>query len=334
MKETILRGPHQAVSQILPFKYPWVWDLYLKSANNHWMPTEIPMNRDIEQWKQKDLLTDDERLLVKRILGFFAGSESLVANNLLLVFLDKVRSGECKQYIGRQNWEEVLHNHSLVYICDSLNLDVQEMYHAYADIPGIKEKDAFIINLTRELMVPEFSLDTDEGVRAMIRNAVGFWLITEGTFFFNCFAAILSFKRRNLMPGVTEMIEYTLRDEENHVSFGTFLVNTIREEHAECWDKRMHDEIYALFTEALALEINFSEHAVPRGILGMNQELLAKNAEFLANKRLASIGLKAIFENKDNPFPWLFETVSGKKMKNYFESRVTEYSSGAVEDDF
>lgn len=334
MKETILRGPHQAVSQILPFKYPWAWDLYLKSNNNHWVPSEIPMDRDVRQWKDPNSLTDDERLLVKRILGFFAGTESLVANNLLLVFMGKIRSGECKQYICRQNFEEAIHNHSLVYMCDSLNLDVQEMYEAYADIPGVREKDDFLIRITRWMERDDFDINTFEGVRDLLLNAVAYWLIAEGTFFFNCFAALLSFKRRNLMPATTEMIEYTYRDEENHTLFGTMLINTIIQEHPEVWTSEVQGQVYDLFREALELELNFSQHAVPRGILGMNQDLLQKNAEFLANKRLASIGLEAIFENKDNPFPWLFETVSAQKMKNFFESRPTDYQQSNVEDDF
>ena len=111
---------------------------FLKKLANNWMPTEIRYCNDIKQWKNNEI-TEDEKLLVKRCLGFFAGSESLVGNNLLLSAFRYVTDAECRQYILRQAFEESLHNLTIVYICDSLDLDIDEVYAAYENIPSIKE---------------------------------------------------------------------------------------------------------------------------------------------------------------------------------------------------
>ena len=141
MKKTkeIISDKVAVVNQILPHTNKWAWDLFIDGAANNWMPTEISMAKDFEQWRS-DLLTDDEKLVVERSLGFFAGSESLVANNLLLSIFKYVTDPECRQYILRQAYEESLHNLTVVYCCDSLGLKIEEVYEAYNSIPSIKAK--------------------------------------------------------------------------------------------------------------------------------------------------------------------------------------------------
>ena len=132
------------VNQILPHTNKWAWDLFIDGAANNWMPTEVSMAKDIEQWKS-GVLSENEKLVVKRCLGFFAGSESLVANNLLLSIFKFVTDAECRQYILRQAYEESLHNLTVVYCCDSLSLDIDEVYQAHMSVPSIKSKDDFTL---------------------------------------------------------------------------------------------------------------------------------------------------------------------------------------------
>ena len=153
MKKTkeIISDKVAVVNQILPHTNKWAWDLFIDGAANNWMPTEISMAKDIEQWRS-DLLTNDEKLVVKRSLGFFAGSESLVANNLLLSIFKYVTDPECRQYILRQAYEESLHNLTVVYCCDSLGLKIDEVYEAYNSIPSIKSKDEFLMNICTDII--------------------------------------------------------------------------------------------------------------------------------------------------------------------------------------
>ena len=221
MKDGLILGDEIAgVNQILPHKHKQVWDLFQKGVANNWSPSEINMSDDIAQWKG-DALTKDEKLLVKRCLGFFAGSESLVGNNLLLTVARWVTDAECRQYILRQAYEESLHNWTVVTCCDSYNLKVSEVYEAYLNVPSIKAKDDFLMEITTDVNRPDFSTKSVEGKKEFLRNLVSYYIVCEGTFFFSGFAMLLALGRQNKLPGLSDQIRYTLRDESIHIQFGT-----------------------------------------------------------------------------------------------------------------
>lgn len=133
------------VNQLVPFKYNWAWDKYLAGCANHWMPQEINMTRDIATWKDPAGLTDDERLIVKRNLGFFVTADSLAANNIVLGTYRHITAPECRQYLLRQAFEEAIHTHAYQYVVESLGLDESEIFNAYNEIKSIRDKDQFLI---------------------------------------------------------------------------------------------------------------------------------------------------------------------------------------------
>ena len=321
------------VNQILPHTNKWAWDLFIDGAANNWMPTEISMAKDIEQWKS-NLLSEDEKLVVKRCLGFFAGSESLVANNLLLSIFKFVTDPECRQYILRQAYEESLHNLTVVYVCDSLNLDIDEVYQAYNSIPSIKAKDDFLMNITTDINRPDFNINTLEGKREFLRNIITYYIICEGIFFFSGFAMLLSFNRQNKLPGIGEQIQYTLRDESLHIKFGTEMINRIREDNPKVWTKSFEKETLAHIETAMELELAYAREVLPTGILGLNSDMFIDYVQFIADRRLSNLGLPSPFGEAQNPFPWMSEIIDLEKCKNFFETRVTEYSVGTLVDDF
>tara|TARA_Y100000592_G_scaffold95423_1_gene161903 strand:+ start:1323 stop:2330 length:1008 start_codon:yes stop_codon:yes gene_type:complete len=321
------------VNQILPHVNKWAWDLFIDGAANNWMPTEVSMAKDIEQWKG-GLLSEGEKLVVKRCLGFFAGSESLVANNLLLSVFKFVTDPECRQYILRQAYEESLHNLTVVYICDSLNLDIDEVYKAYNTIPSIKAKDEFLMNITSDINRPDFNINTLEGKREFLRNIITYYIICEGIFFFSGFAMLLSFNRQNKLPGVGEQIQYTLRDESLHIKFGTSLINRIIEDNPKVWTKAFKEETMQHIDTAMELELAYARDVLPSGILGLNSDMFIDYVQFIANRRLENMNLPSPYQDAKNPFPWMSEIIDLEKCKNFFETRVTEYSVGNIEDDF
>ena len=322
-----------SVNQILPHVNKWAWDLFIDGAANNWMPTEISMAKDIEQWKS-NLLSEDEKLVVKRCLGFFAGSESLVANNLLLSIFKFVTDPECRQYLLRQAYEESLHNLTVVYVCDSLNLDIDEVYQAYNSIPSIKAKDDFLMNITTDINRPDFNINTLEGKREFLRNIITYYIICEGIFFFSGFAMLLSFNRQNKLPGIGEQIQYTLRDESLHIKFGTEMINRIREDNPKVWTKSFEKETLAHIETAMELELAYAREVLPTGILGLNSDMFIDYVQFIADRRLSNLGLPSPFGEAQNPFPWMSEIIDLEKCKIFFETRVTEYSVGTLVDDF
>lgn len=200
------------VNQLMPLKYHWAWEHYLNGCANHWMPSEVPMTKDIETWKS-DKLTHAEKKVLLRVLGFFSTAESIVGNNIVLGIFRFVTNAEARQYLLRQAFEEALHAHMFLYIVDSLGLDEGEVFNMYHEVPTITEKDSFQLSLTAEMLEPGFTTATTEGAQAFLKNLIGYYIIMEGIFFYTGFAMIFSFHRRNLMTGIGEQYQYLSRDE-------------------------------------------------------------------------------------------------------------------------
>jgi len=266
-KTGLLLGEEVAgVNQILPHRHPEVWNMFLQGTRNNWSPGEVNMGPDIAQWKG-DFLSADEKLLVKRCLGFFAGTESLVGNNLLLTVNRWVTDPECRQYILRQAYEESLHNWTIVTCCDSYGLKISEVYEAYLNIPCIKDKDDFLMGITTSVNRPDFNTKTIEGKREFLRNLITYYTICEGTFFFSGFAMLLALGRQNKLPGLSDQIRYTLRDESLHIEFGAYLINTIKEQYPSVWTKKFEQETVNHIKKAVELEVLYAHDVLPRGIL-------------------------------------------------------------------
>ena len=316
------------VNQLMPLKYKWAWEHYVNGCANHWMPTEVPMTKDIETWRSSQL-SEAERLVILRNLGFFATAESLVGNNLVLAIFKHVTNAECRQYLLRQAFEEAIHTHTFLYIVDSLGLDESELFNMYREIPAIAAKDELEMELTREIMDPEFSTETFEGAQAFLKNLIGYYLIMEGIFFYSGFVMMLSFHRRNLMTGVGEQFQYILRDETTHLNFGIDLINGIKAENPELWTPKFQQETRARILHAVELEIAYAQDCLPGGVMGLNADLFRDYVRHVADRRLERIGLAAEF-GASNPFPWMSETIDLAKEKNFFETRVTEYQTGSA----
>lgn len=320
---------HQVdVNQLMPLKYKWAWEHYINGCANHWMPTEVAMNKDIETWRS-DQLTPGERLVILRNLGFFSTAESLVGNNLVLAIFKHVTNAECRQYLLRQAFEEAVHSHTFLYVVESLGLNEGEIFNMYREIPAIARKDAFEMELTREVLDPDFTTDTVAGRQAFMKNLIGYYLIMEGIFFYTGFVMILSFHRRNLMKGIGEQFQYILRDESIHLNFGVDLINGIRKENPEIWTAEFQQAMVARVREAVELEIAYAIDCLPEGVLGLNAKLFRDYVQHIADRRLERVGLPVQY-GSPNPFGWMSETMDLAKEKNFFETRVTEYQTGGT----
>ena len=313
------------VNQLMPLKYEWAWEHYLNGCANHWMPTEVPMQRDIELWRS-NALTEAERKVIMRNLGFFSTGESLVGNNIVLAIFKHITNSEARQYLLRQAFEEAIHTHTFHYIVESLGLDGREVFNMYHDVSSIQGKDQFVMNMTSDVLDPNFSTHTVEGIQKFLKNLVGFYVIMEGIFFYSGFVMILSFHRQNRMTGIGEQFQYILRDETIHLNFGIDLINTIKYENPEIWTHELQHEIYDMIDQAVDYEVAYAHDCLPEGVMGLNSRLFREYVQCIADRRLERIGLQAVYGSK-NPFPWMGETIDIVKEKNFFETRVTDYQS-------
>ncbi|MBU3694827.1 MAG: ribonucleotide-diphosphate reductase subunit beta [Rhodocyclaceae bacterium] len=318
------------VNQLVPFKYKWAWEKYLAGCANHWMPQEVQMSRDIALWKDPNGLTEDERLIVKRNLGFFVTADSLAANNIVLGTYRHITAPECRQFLLRQAFEEAIHTHAYQYIVESLGLDEGEIFNAYHEVASIRDKDEFLIPFIETLTDPEFTTGTLENDQKLLKSLIVFSCIMEGIFFYVGFVQILALGRQNKMTGAAEQYQYILRDESMHCNFGVDLVNTIKLENPHLWTPEFRQELVALFKKAVDLEYAYAEATMPRGVLGLNAPMFKEYLRFICNRRCRQIGLDELFPGAENPFPWMSEMIDLKKEKNFFETRVTEYQTGGT----
>ncbi|MEW6352880.1 MAG: ribonucleotide-diphosphate reductase subunit beta [Pseudomonadota bacterium] len=318
------------LNQLVPFKYGWAWQKYLDACTNHWMPQEINMSADIAVWKDPRGLTEDERRIIKRNLGFFSTADSLVANNLVLAVYRHITNPECRQYLLRQAFEEALHTHAYQYVIESLGLDEAEVFNMYREIPSVHDKAAFSLPFTQELCDPDFHTGTPQADQRLLRNLIGFYVIMEGIFFYVGFVQMLSFGRRNKMVGASEQFQYILRDESMHMNFGIDVINQIKVENPHLWTEEFRREMASLIREAVDLEYRYAVDTMPRGVLGLNANMFGDYLKFIANRRCAQIGLPAQYPGATNPFPWMSEMLDLKKEKNFFETRVIEYQTGGA----
>src|SRR3982074_1206012 len=261
------------VNQLVPFKYKWAWEKYLSACANHWMPQEIQMSRDIELWKDPNGLTEDERRLVKRNLGFFVTADSLAANNIVLGTYRHITAPECRQYLLRQAFEEAIHTHAYQYIVESLGLNEAEIFNAYHEIKSIRDKDEFLIPFIDILTDPTFRTGTPEADQKLLRSLIVFACVMEGLFFYVGFTQILALGRQNKMTGSAEQYQYILRDESMHCNFGIDLINQIKLENPHLWTAEFREDIRGIFRQAVELEYRYAEDTMPRGVLGLNASM-------------------------------------------------------------
>ena len=318
------------LNQLVPFKYDWAWQKYIDGCANHWMPQEVNMTADVATWKNPEGLTDDERRIVERSLGYFSTADSLVANNLVLGIYRLVTNPECRQYLLRQAFEEAIHTHAYQYCIESLGMDEGAVFNMYREVPSVAKKAAWSISHTHILSDPTFATGTPEADQQLLRNLIGFYAVTEGIFFYCGFTQILSMGRRNKMTGVAEQFQYILRDESMHLNFGIDVINQIKLENPHLWTPEFKEEVTQMILEGTALEIEYARDTMPRGVLGMNAAMMEEYLHFIANRRLTQLGLVEQFPGVQNPFPWMSEIMDLRKEKNFFETRVIEYQTGGA----
>ncbi len=329
-KRRIINGEDADVVQLHPMKHNFAWDAYLAGNANHWLPTEIAMQDDIELWKS-DRLTEDERLAFKTALGFFTTADSIAANNIVLALYKHISSPECRMYLLRQSYEEAIHTHAYQYIVESLGLEGGEIFNMYRENASHYSKAKFILGFNEGIFDDNFKTGTQKNDQKFLENLCVFSLVLEGIFFYSSFAVIFGFQRQNKLTGSAEQIQYIMRDESQHLNFGINMINAIKEEQPELWSKSFQQHIVELVKEATELEYKYAQEVFPRGIFGMNADSFKQYIEYIADRRLSAVGLPKQY-NVKTPFPWMSEAVDLSKEKNFFETRVTEYQTGGTLD--
>ncbi|MDP6306722.1 MAG: ribonucleotide-diphosphate reductase subunit beta [Verrucomicrobiota bacterium] len=323
----IINGRQTMTFNLLPLKYQWAYELYRNMKANHWEPEDIPMAKDIEQWRGNDL-SDVERWIIRMGIGYFSAAEGIVGDNIQHVVRELVTAPELKLVLGRHAHEENIHADSLLYMISSLGLNPHECEAMFEDVPTILRKNEFVSRVSRELR-RDMDLSQASEKQALARNIFVFGQCMEGTQFYGLFGMILSLYRQNKFPGIGQMFRYTLRDESNHIELLRNLLVELIRENPDVWTDEFQQELVTLMKEAVQLEKEFINDCLPVNAVGLSSEEFAEYIDYIADRRLENVGLPLLNEGVKNPFPWLAEMMDIKKEQNFFEGRVTEYQKAS-----
>ena len=330
-KRTI-NGRKSMCFNLLPLKYVWAYDLYRAMKSNHWEPEEIPMQKDIEQWRSTDFLTQTDRWIIMMGIGYFSAAEGIVGDNVQHVVRELVTAPELKLVLGRHAHEENIHADSLLYMISSLGINPHECEAMFEDIPSIVKKNEFVTRTSHALR-RDLDLTLPENKKLLAKNIFVFGQCMEGTQFYGLFGMILSLSRQGKFPGIGTMFRYTLRDESNHIKVFRQLFSDLVDENPEIWTTEFREELVDLMKEAVALEKNFIRDCLPVAAVGLTSEEFELYIDYIADQRLKSVGLPPINPPIKCPLPWLAEMMDMRSEGNFFEVKVTDYqkSSALVE---
>jgi ribonucleoside-diphosphate reductase beta chain len=324
----VINGRETMTFNLLPLKYQWAYDLYRTMKANHWEPEDIPMGKDIEQWRDGRAVSDVERWIIRMGIGYFSAAEGIVGDNIQHVVRELVTAPELKLVLGRHAHEENIHADSLLYMIASLGINPHECEAMFEDVPTIVRKNEFVTRISRELR-RDIDLTKPENKKLLASNIFVFGQCMEGTQFYGLFGMILSLYRQNKFPGIGQMFRYTLRDESNHIEVFRNLFMDLVEENREIWTPEYKEELRSLMREAVALEKDFIRDCLPVNAVGLRVEDFQTYIDYIADRRLEGCGLAPLLGGIKNPLPWLAEMMDIAKEQNFFEGRVTEYQKAS-----
>lgn len=293
---------------LFPIQYPAIWDMYKKHVSTYWTVEEIDLTKDHDDWEK---LSDNERYFIKNVLAFFAASDGIVNENLVLNFMSEIKVSEALAFYSFQNAIETIHSETYSLLIDTYIKDKTEknrLLNSIETIPSIKKKAEWAINWT-ESKKSNFSI-----------RLIAFACV-EGIFFSGAFCSIYWLKEKGLMHGLTFSNELISRDESLHTEFAVLLYSYIVNKLSEV-------EVHEIITDAVKIEKEFIIESLPCSLLGMNNELMSQYIEFVADRLVVQLGYNKIY-NTRNPFDFM-DRIGLEDKQNFFEVRVSNYSKAEI----
>jgi ribonucleoside-diphosphate reductase beta chain len=325
----VINGRETMTFNLLPLKYQWAYDLYRTMKANHWEPEDIPMGKDIEQWRDERVVSDQERWIIRMGIGYFSAAEGIVGDNIQHVIRELVTAPELKLVLGRHAHEENIHADSLLYMISSLGINPHECEAMFEDVETIVKKNQFVTRISKGLR-RDLDLTDTENKKLFAKNMFTFGQCMEGTQFYGLFGMILSLYRQNKFPGIGQMFRYTLRDESNHIELLRNLFMDLVEENRDIWTADFKEDLRQTMAEGVQLEKDFIRDCLPVNAVGLVLEDFLAYIDYIADRRLEGVGLEPLNPGIKNPLPWLAEMMDIKKEQNFFEGRVTEYQKASA----
>jgi ribonucleoside-diphosphate reductase beta chain len=312
------------INQLAPFKYPWAWNYFINANKNHWTPLDINMAQDVHDYRHK--LTLEEKHVYENVLSYLTTSDILAMRNIGLAVMEKMTAPELQIYQARQVYEESLHTWTYQHCIETIGLDQSDIYNRYRVVPEIYQKIKFANDRLSTVLRSDIDLTDRDELENFVMSYAFFAGVFEGAWFYNGFSPIFALQRRGLMKGTAEQLQYIMRDEVMHASFGIRVCKQIIQEENLKLDPK---KIQEMFEQADACEEIYGSYILRDPILGYSKEMHHGQFRHVLNRRAKALGFEEPFPGAEATLPWLDEQANMRKEKNFFETKVTEYQTGA-----
>lgn len=313
-----------------PMKYPVFYEMYKTGIKNTWTVEEVDFSTDVTDLRMK--MNAAEQHLIKRLVAFFATGDSIVGNNLVLNLYKHVNSPEARMYLSRQLFEEAVHVQFYLTLLDTYIPDPNERAAAFSavdTIPSIKKKADFCFKWIDSMQEMD-SIQSEEDMKGFLLNLACFACCIEGLFFFAAFAYVYYLRSRGLLQGLATGTNWVFRDESAHIEFALEVINTVRRERPHLFDHEFETRAKDMIREAVECETQFAEDTLSGGVSGINSASMRQYLEYIADRRLAALGIAPVYHSK-NPFDFM-ELQDVQELTNFFERRVSAYQVAVTGD--
>jgi ribonucleoside-diphosphate reductase beta chain len=293
---------------LFPIIHHDIYELYKRAESSFWTANEIDLSKDINDWEK---LTYDEQNFIKNIIGFFAGSDGIIMENLACRFMDEIQIPEARAFYSYQIFNESIHSETYSLLINTYIKDQEEklkIFNSIENIPSVAKKALWAYKWIE-------NKDVNFATRLVA------FAIVEGVFFSGSFCAIYWLKKRGLMPGLTFSNELISKDEGMHCEHAILLYSKIE-------NKLQENVVHQIFKEAVVIEKEFITESIPCAMIGMNADLMKEYIEFVSDRLLVQLGYNKLWKS-ENPFPWM-ELISLRPKSNFFELKVGEYQKANI----
>jgi ribonucleoside-diphosphate reductase beta chain len=300
-----------------PFHYPWAYDAWKKQQQIHWLPEEVPMADDVQDWRKK--LSEQEKHLLTQVFRFFTQAD-IEVNNCYMKHYSKIfKPIEVQMMLSAFSNMETIHIDAYSHLLDTLGIPEVE-YQAFMKYKEMKDKYDYM---------QQFNVDSKVDIA---KTMAVFGAFTEGLQLFASFAMLLNFQRFGKMKGMGQIVAWSVRDETLHTLSIIKLFKTFISENSEVWNDELKDFLYQACQDIVEHEDAFIDLAFQfdGAIEGMDEHDIKSYIRFIADRRLKQLGLNPIYKIQKNPLPWLDEILNAPEYTNFFENRVTEYAKSAT----
>jgi ribonucleoside-diphosphate reductase beta chain len=315
-----------------PINYPKALEYWKKQQQMQWLPDEVDFNEDRKDWDSK--LSEGERTLLSKLFRFFTQGDILVQDAYLDKYIPVIgKQPEVKMMMTAFANMETVHIVAYAKLLDTVGMADAE-FEAFKQHKQMMAKVDYLMQfdpnkfqgLEKHCDILDESVDAYNIKRELAKTLAVYSAFMEGLQLFSSFAVLMNFTRFNKMKGMGKIIEWSVRDELLHCEGMTWLFRTFIKENPDIWTDEFKKEIYEACRTMIRLEDNFIDLMFKEvDVEGLTPEELKRYIRFIADRRLADLGLKANYHVKDNPLPWM-DWMLADSHTNFFESRVTEYS--------